>query len=188
MFSHYTYVDYKPGAQWTMYILRYNVQQPLLILDSDFVCVAVCCRALQCVAVCYSVLQGVAGRCRVLQGVAGCCSVLQGVAVCYSVLQGVAGRCRVLQGVAGCCRVLQCVAACCTGCCKISEYDIYIQHTGSILEQGVYVHPIAIGVSFNLNLHSQSHWSLFNGTWQQRPKQLNNRLRFEKEEMTLQKQ
>jgi len=84
MFSHYTYVDYKPGAQWTMYILRYNVQQPLLILDSDFVCVAVCCRALQCVAVCYSVLQGVAGRCRVLQGVAGCCSVLQ------RVVQGVA--------------------------------------------------------------------------------------------------
>ena len=81
MFSHYTYVDYKPGAQWTMYILRYNVQQPLLILDSDFVCVAVCCRALQCVTVCCRVLQGVAGCCRVLQGVAVCCSVL------YRVLQ-----------------------------------------------------------------------------------------------------
>jgi len=26
-------------------------------------------------------------------------------------------------------------------------------------------HPIAFGVSFNLNLQSQSPWSLFNGTW-----------------------
>jgi len=27
------------------------------------------------------------------------------------------------------------------------------------------VQPIAFGVSFNLNLQSQSHWPLFNGTW-----------------------
>ena len=29
--------------------------------------------------------------------------------------------------------------------------------------------PIAFGVSCNLNLQSQSPWSLFNGTWQKRP-------------------
>ena len=52
----------------------------------------------------------------------------------------------------------------------------------------IYIQPIAFGVSFNLNLQSQSHWSLFNGTWQKRPRELENRLRFEKEEMTLQMQ
>ena len=48
--------------------------------------------------------------------------------------------------------------------------------------------PIASGVSFILNLQSQSHWSLFNGTWQKRPRELDYRLRFENEEMTLQMQ
>ena len=45
-------------------VRRHEVQQPLLILDSDRVCVAVCCSVLQCVAV--------------------CCSVLQCVVVCYT--------------------------------------------------------------------------------------------------------
>ena len=31
----------------------------------------------------------------------------------------------------------------------------------------------------NANLQSQSHWSLFNGTWQKRPRELDHRLRFE---------
>jgi len=48
--------------------------------------------------------------------------------------------------------------------------------------------PIACGVSFNLNLPSQSHWSLFNGTWQKRPRELDHRLGFEIGEMTLQMQ
>jgi len=48
--------------------------------------------------------------------------------------------------------------------------------------------PIAFGASFNLNAQSQSRWSLFNGTWQKRPRELENRLRFEIEEMTLQMQ
>ena len=47
------------------------------------------------------------------------------------------------------------------------------------------VQPIAFGVSFNHNLQSQSHWSLFNGTWQKRPRELDSRLRFEIQEMTL---
>jgi len=47
---------------------------------------------------------------------------------------------------------------------------------------------IAFGVSFKLNLQSQSPWSLFNGTWQKRPSGLDYRLRFEIEEMTLQMQ
>jgi len=46
--------------------------------------------------------------------------------------------------------------------------------------------PIAFGVSFNHNLWSQSPWSLFNGTWQKRPRGLDRRLRLENEEMTLQ--
>ena len=33
------------------------------------------------------------------------------------------------------------------------------------LEYGALVQPIAFGVSLNLNLQSQSPWSLFNGTW-----------------------
>jgi len=34
------------------------------------------------------------------------------------------------------------------------------------------VQPIAFGVSFNLNLQSQSHSSLLDGTWQKRPRDL----------------
>ena len=45
--------------------------------------------------------------------------------------------------------------------------------------------PIACGVSFNLNLQSQSHWCLFNGTRQRKPIGLDYRLRFEIEEMTI---
>jgi len=48
--------------------------------------------------------------------------------------------------------------------------------------------PIAFGVSFHLNLPSQSPLSLFNGTWQKRPSELDYQLRFEIEEMTLQMQ
>ena len=50
----------------------------------------------------------------------------------------------------------------------------------------LHVQPIAFGVSFNLNLQSQSNWSLLNGTWQKRPRELDSRLGFEIEEMTLQ--
>ena len=48
--------------------------------------------------------------------------------------------------------------------------------------------PIAFGVPFNLNLQSQSHWSLFIGTWKKRRKRLDHRLRFANEEMTIQMQ
>ena len=37
------------------------------------------------------------------------------------------------------------------------------------LEYGALVQPIAFGVSLNLNLRSQCHWSLFNEAWQKRP-------------------
>ena len=46
--------------------------------------------------------------------------------------------------------------------------------------------PIAFGVSFNLNVQSQSHWSLVNGTCQKKPTELKHRLRIEPEEITLQ--
>ena len=47
--------------------------------------------------------------------------------------------------------------------------------------------PIAFRALFHFNLQSQSHSSLFRGTWQKRPRELENRksLRFEKEETTL---
>jgi len=48
------------------------------------------------------------------------------------------------------------------------------------------IQPIAFGVSFDLILQSQSNWSLFNGTWQKRHQELDNRLRFEFREITLQ--
>jgi len=47
---------------------------------------------------------------------------------------------------------------------------------------------VAFGVSLNLNLQSQSHWSLFYETWQKRPRVLDHRLRFETGETTLQMQ
>jgi hypothetical protein len=55
----------------------------------------------------------------------------------------------------------------------------YSRHSYSILH---------FGASFNLNLQSQSHSSLFNRTWQKRPRELHHWSRFEKEDMTLQMQ
>jgi len=52
----------------------------------------------------------------------------------------------------------------------------------------MHVQPIAFGVSFKPNVQSQSPWSLFNGTWQKRPRELDYRSKFENEEMTLQMQ
>jgi len=48
--------------------------------------------------------------------------------------------------------------------------------------------PIALGVSFNLNLQSQSDWSLFHGTWQKRPREIFHRMLLETEVLTLQMQ
>jgi len=42
--------------------------------------------------------------------------------------------------------------------------------------------PVAFGVSFNRSLHSQSCWSLFNGTWQTGTRM---KLSFENEKVTL---
>jgi len=50
------------------------------------------------------------------------------------------------------------------------------------------VQPMACGVSFNLNLQSQSPWSLFNGLWYKRPRELDYGLRFGNGEITLQMQ
>ena len=47
---------------------------------------------------------------------------------------------------------------------------------------------VAFGVSLNLNLQSQFHWSLIYETWQKRPRVLDLRLRFETEETKLQMQ
>jgi len=47
-----------------------------------------------------------------------------------------------------------------------------------------YIQPVAFAVSFNVNLKSQSIWSLFNGTMRRRRRELDNRLSFEIGEMT----
>ena len=44
---------------------------------------------------------------------------------------------------------------------------------------------IAFGVSFNSNLQSQSHWSLFNGEWEKRLQNPDHRLGYENKEITL---
>ena len=51
-----------------------------------------------------------------------------------------------------------------------------------------YIQPIAFGVSLNLYLPSHSPWSLFIGTWQKRPRELDYRLRLEIEGITLRMQ
>ena len=48
--------------------------------------------------------------------------------------------------------------------------------------------PIASTVSFGLNLQSESHWSLFSRARQKRPRERDQRLRFQTEEMSLQMQ
>jgi len=50
------------------------------------------------------------------------------------------------------------------------------------------LHPNVFWVSFSPNLKSQSRGSVFDETWQKRPRERDQRLRFENEEMTLQTQ
>jgi len=76
---------------------------------------------------------------------------------------------------------------------KSTHYCIIYHQVNSLLyyltlRQLAIVQPIAFGVSFHPNLQSQSHWSLFNGTRQKRPRELDHRLRFEIGEPTLQMQ
>jgi len=62
---------------------------------------------------------------------------------------------------------------------------IYLTHTIVCIWRQI-LQPTAFAMSFNINLHFHSHWSLFNGTWQKRPREQDPRLRFEKEETALQ--
>ena len=149
--------------------------------------VAVCCSMLQRASVCCCVLQCVAVCCSVLLCVAFCCCVLLCVAVCFYVLLCAsmcycfAVCCCVLLCVAVCFCVLLCVAAVffgdtcwkrvlrkvCACVCVCARARVCVCVCVTRLLQ-----PIAFGVSCILNLQSQSHWSLFNGTWQKRPSTL----------------
>jgi len=79
---------------------------------------------------------------------------------------------------------------------RISQKEIlnlYMRATKPLIDVAsifcaLFVQSIAFGGSFNLDLQSQSYWSLFNGTWQKRPRELDYRLGFEIEEMMLQMQ
>ena len=82
---------------------------------------------------------------------------------------------------------------------RYTWFDVYTSYTCidfmkySLWKQDIYVvdlyefdvQPIAFGLQFNLNLQSQYPWSLFNRTWQKRPRELECRMGFENEEMTL---
>ena len=70
---------------------------------------------------------------------------------------------------------------------SVLRYNIHIGNS-LIQSQEAIIRPFAFGVSFNLNLQSQSVWSLFNGTWQKKPRELDYQLRFEIEEIILQMQ
>jgi len=64
--------------------------------------------------------------------------------------------------------------------CTICRIYIYVCHTYSLLHLECHF--------LFLNLQSQSRWSLFNGTWQKGPRELDYWLRFEIQETTLQMQ
>ena len=54
---------------------------------------------------------------------------------------------------------------------NLSHMSQFVSHMSQFV--GHVSQPIAFGVSFNHPiLHSQSKWSLFNGTWQKRPIEL----------------
>ena len=71
-------------------------------------------------------------------------------------------------------------------------YDIHTHthactHVHTCNTTSIYdIQPIAFGVSCNLILHSQSNWSLFNGTGQERCRAVHARLIFEIREMRFQ--
>jgi len=100
----------------------------------------------------------------ILQCIVVCCCPLTSklrqqvkcVAVCCSAMLCVAVCCSVLQCVAERCSALQCVVVSCPLASK---------------------HRPQFGVSFNLNLQSLCHRSLFNGTWQKRPGELDHDMR-----------
>jgi len=62
---------------------------------------------------------------------------------------------------------------------------LFLYSCNPIIWPQALVQPIAFGGSFDLNLQSQSRWSLFNRTWQRRPRDLDHWFRFQFEEMTL---
>jgi len=64
-----------------------------------------------------------------------------------------------------------------TFACRYARLRVCLYRQGMYMSSSL--HPIAFGVSCNLILQSQSNWSLFNGTWQKRRRELDNRLSFE---------
>jgi len=64
------------------------------------------------------------------------------------------------------------------------QHFVLSKPTPQKVKKDGYIQPVAFAVSFNLNLKSQSIWSLFNGTMRRRRRELDNRLSFEIGEMT----
>jgi len=66
-------------------------------------------------------------------------------------------------------------------CTYTQKSPIYIQKSPVYTQKsflytpnspGIYAQPTAFGVSFDFILRSQSNWSLFNGMWQKRRREL----------------
>jgi len=98
--------------------------------------------------------------------------------------------CSVLQCVAVCCSVLQCgdVSRLCTCYVWLGLYTIQRDLVGCEWTSIPHIQPIIFGVSFNLTVQSQSPWSLCDGTWKKRIRELEHRLWFNIEAITLQMQ
>ena len=154
-------------------------------------CVAVQCVAVQCVAVqCVAVLMSThyyqwGTRCSVLQF-----SVLQFSVLQFSVLQFLCLHIITSEVLRVCIYpfhlyiiVLQPIA---TGVICICIHPFFYLYIIIVIA----LQPIAIRVfesQLNLNLQSQSPWSLFDGTWQKGPGELDHRLRLGNEARTLER-
>ena len=115
-------------------------------------------------------------------------SVLHCLTVVTSRCFATAVFCSVLQCDTVCCGMSQCVTVWCSVlqrvACHTPAATCYntLHHTATHYTCKC-IQPIAFGVSFSPMLQSQSSRSLFNGAWQKRPREPDDRLRFD--EMTL---
>ena len=111
----------------------------------------------------------------------------------HSTLQHTATHCNTLQHTATHCntqlpRTIICMIALIGNAVQPTAFgvlfNLMLQHTATHCNTPQHT-ATHCNVLFNLNLQSQSHWFLFKGTWQKRPRELDDRFRSEKEERTL---
>jgi len=99
-------------------------------------------------------------------------NTLRHTATHYDTMQHTATHCNTLQYsafAASHCNTLQHSA---THCNTLHSPQHTATHCDTPQHRVSFKQLIAFGVAFNLNLHSQSHWSLVTGTRQKRPREL----------------